>query len=62
MLMYFDAAFRARAMGHFTDLLHDNGLLVYGVDWAFSMECRYVTRRKRGGRLDPASSPSASTT
>jgi hypothetical protein len=27
-------------------------LLVYGVDWAFSMECRYVTHRKRDGRLD----------
>jgi len=52
MLMYFDAAFRARAMGHFTNLLRDNGLLVYGVDWAFSMECRYVTRRKRDGRLE----------
>jgi SAM-dependent methyltransferase len=52
MLMYFDAPFRARAVRHFTDLLRENGLLVYGVDWAFSMECRYVTRRKRDGQLE----------
>ena len=54
MLMYFDAEFRARAMQHFADLLQDGGLLLYGVDWAHSMECRYMTMRKRDGRLDAA--------
>ena len=52
MLMYFDAGFRARAMTHFADLLVEGGLLVYGVDWAYSVECRYMTIRKRHGRLD----------
>jgi hypothetical protein len=52
MLMYFDAEFRARALLRFADLLEEGGLLLYGVDWAHSMECRYVTVRKRDGRLD----------
>ncbi|HEX5071037.1 MAG TPA: hypothetical protein VFV78_12550 [Vicinamibacterales bacterium] len=51
MLMYFDAGFRARALPLFADLLQDGGLLLYGVDWAYSIECRYVTMRKRDGRL-----------
>ena len=52
MLMYFDAGFRASALPRFTDLLQDDGLLVYGVDWAYSIECRYMTQRKRDGQLD----------
>ena len=52
MLMYFDAEFRAGAMARFADLLDEGGLLIYGVDWAYSIECRYMTVRKRDGRFD----------
>jgi len=53
MLMYFDPAFRGRALAHITDLLLDDGLFVCGVDWALSIECRYSTYRKKSGTLVP---------
>ena len=53
MLMYFDDAFRQRALGHFARLLSDGGLLICGCDWAFSMEARYTTYRKTSGTLAP---------
>jgi len=53
MLMYFDDAFRQRALGHFSRLLSDGGLLICGCDWAFSMEARYTTYRKTNGTLAP---------
>jgi hypothetical protein len=53
MLMYFDDAFRERALGHFARLLKDGGLAICGVDWAFSMEARYATYRKSGASLVP---------
>jgi hypothetical protein len=58
----FDALFRARAMGHFTDLLRDGGLLVDGVDWhsRWNAATSHVASRTDGSM--PASSHSASTT
>jgi len=53
MLMYFDPDFRARALLHISDLLVDGGLLICGVDWALSIECRCSTYRKQGGTLVP---------
>ena len=53
MLMYFDDAFRERALGHFARLLNEGGLAICGVDWAFSMEARYATYRKQNGALVP---------
>ena len=53
MLMYFDDAFRQRALGHFSRLLKEGGLVLCGCDWAFSMEARYTTYRKAGGALVP---------
>jgi hypothetical protein len=53
MLMYFDDAFRERALGHFGRLLSEGGLAICGCDWAFSMEARYATYRKTGAALTP---------
>lgn len=53
MLMYFDDAFRERALGHFTRLLSEGGFAICGCDWAFSMEARYATYRKTAGALVP---------
>ena len=53
MLMYFDDAFRERALGHFARLLSEGGLAICGCDWAFSMEARYATYRKTGGTIAP---------
>ncbi len=53
MLMYFDDAFRDRALGTFARLLSEGGLAICGVDWAFSSECRYATYRKAAGALVP---------
>jgi hypothetical protein len=53
MLIYFDDAFRENALGHFGRLLLEDGLVICGVDWAFSMEARYATYRKTGGKLVP---------
>jgi len=53
MLMYFDDAFRERALGHFARLLSEGGLAICGCDWAFSMEARYATYRKTGATLTP---------
>jgi SAM-dependent methyltransferase len=53
MLMYFDDAFRKRALDQFARLLKEGGLAVCGVNWAFSMEARYATYRKTGGALVP---------
>jgi SAM-dependent methyltransferase len=53
MLMYFDDAFRERALDQFARLLKEGGLAVCGVDWAFSMEARYATYRKTHGALVP---------
>lgn len=53
MLMYFDDAFRDRALGHFARLLCEGGLAICGCDWAFSIEARYATYRKTGAALTP---------
>lgn len=53
MLMYFDDAFRERAVRRFAEFVNDGGLVICGTDWAFSMEARYATYRKRDGVLVP---------
>jgi hypothetical protein len=53
MLMYFDDRFREAAMGWFAALLHEDGLLLCGTDWAWSTEARYSLYRKRGGVMQP---------
>ena len=53
MLFYFDDAFRQQSLARFAELLHEGGLLLCGVDWALSLECRYATYRKRQGILAP---------
>jgi hypothetical protein len=51
MLLYFDDAFRKAAMPRFAALMREGGLLICGTDWAHTIEARYFTYRKRGGRL-----------
>ena len=53
MLMYFDDAFREHALRRFAEFLNEDGLVICGTDWAFSMEARYATYRKRDGVLVP---------
>jgi hypothetical protein len=53
MLMYFDDRFREAAMEWFAALLHEDGLLLCGTDWAWSTEARYSLYRKRGGIMQP---------
>jgi hypothetical protein len=53
MLLYFDAAFRRRALEQFATLLREGGLLICGTDWVETIECRYFTYAKRDGVLVP---------
>ncbi len=53
VLMYFDQAFRERALEWACDVLRPGGLFVCGSNWARSTSSRYTVYQEQGGHLVP---------
>ncbi len=53
VFMYFDQAFRERALDWACDVLRPGGLFVCGSNWALSTCSRYTVYQEQGGRLVP---------
>lgn len=51
VLMYFDHAFRQRALQWATGLLRPGGLFICGSNWAYSTNSRYTVYQKQGDQL-----------
>ena len=53
VLVYYDRAFREKALNWVGRLIREGGLLLTGMNWARSTLSRYRVYRKEGGRLVP---------
>jgi hypothetical protein len=51
MLLYFNDEFRVEAIQQLGTMAREEGLLIFGTDWANTMECRYFTYRKQDGKI-----------
>lgn len=51
VFMYFDHAFRERALVWATDLLRPGGLFICGNNWAYSTSSRYTVYQEQDGQL-----------